>query len=119
MEIFVTLLFAAFVVLMVLHAVGSRRRFYIGSAAIFWFFVAVVIWGTLFYVVSLPLEKDNALSVASHFSAPAIIAALLAVLIRNLSYSGVLSWLITPPVFVFGSYIMLHGVIGNYGVGGH
>jgi hypothetical protein len=102
----------------------SRRRFHIGSAAIFWFFAAVVIWGTLFYVVSLPLEKDNALSVASHFSAPAFIAALLAVLIRNLSDNAGVppwlpAWLITPPVFVFASYIMLHGFMGNYGLGGH
>jgi len=80
-----------------------RRRFYIGSAAIFWFVVALLIWGALFY-----LRKDNALSVASYFSAPALIAALLAVLIRNLSYNGVLAWLITPPVFLFGSYLAIY-----------
>jgi hypothetical protein len=85
----------------------SRRRFYIGSAAIFWFVVALLIWGTLFYL-SLLFRKDGDWFLASYSSAPALLAALLAVLIRNLSYNGVLAWLITPPVWVFVSYIMLH-----------
>jgi len=50
---------------------------------------------------------------ASYLSAPALLTALLAVLIRNLSDNTSVppwlpAWLITPPVFVFGSYIMLH-----------
>lgn len=35
----------------------SRCRFYIGSAAIFWFVVALLIWGTLFCLLNLPLKK--------------------------------------------------------------
>ena len=84
-----------------------QRRFYIGSAAIFWFFAALLIWGTLFHFLSLPLGKDSAWTIASYLSAPALLAAVLAVLIRNLSYNGVLAWLITPPVFVFAGCIML------------
>jgi hypothetical protein len=93
-----------------------RRRFYIGSAAIFWFFAALLIWVTLFYNLSPQLKKDGmwwgAWFIASYFSAPALLAALLAVLIRNLSANAAVppwlpAWLITPPVFVFVGYIML------------
>ena len=84
----------------------SPRRFYIGSAAIFWFVVALLIWGTLFYL-SVSLKIDGDWFLASYSSAPALLAALLAVLIRNLSDNGIPAWLITPPVFVFVSYIML------------
>jgi len=88
----------------------SGRRFYIGSAAIFWFVVALLTWGTLLYL-TLTLGKDGAWFVASNFSAPAFLAALLAVLIRNLGDNGVLAWLITPLVFAFGSYIALHNLM--------
>jgi hypothetical protein len=84
----------------------SRGRFYIGSAAISWFVVALLIWGTLFYL-SLKFKTDGDWFLASYYSAPALLAALLAVLIRNLNDNGIPAWLITPPVFVFVSYIML------------
>ena len=83
----------------------SWRRFCVGSAAIFWFVVAPLIWGALFYL-SLTFKKDGDWFLASYFSAPALFAALLAVLIRNLSYNDIPAWLITPPAFVFVSYIM-------------
>jgi hypothetical protein len=57
--------------------------------------------------LSLKFKKDGDWFLASYDSAPALLAALLAVLIRNLSDNGIPAWLITPPVFVFVSYIML------------
>jgi hypothetical protein len=101
-----------------------RRRFYIGSAAIFWFLVALLIWGTFFFNLRSVFKNDDmwwqsAWFFASYFSAPALLAALLAVLIRNLSYNGVpppwlLAWLITPPVWVFVSYIMVRILISRW-----
>ena len=109
MEIFVTLLFAAFVVLMVLAAIGSRHRVYIGSAAGFWFFAALFIWAMFFIIGHHEIKGDTGGGwfLASYFSAPSLLTALLAVLIRNMTRSDVPAWLITPPVFVFVSYIML------------
>jgi lysylphosphatidylglycerol synthetase-like protein (DUF2156 family) len=96
-----------------------RRRFYIGSAAIFWFVVAVVMWGIFFFKLRSVFKNDDmwwqsAWFFASYFSAPALLAALLAVLIRNLSGYGVLAWLITPPVWVFVSYIIVRILISRW-----
>jgi hypothetical protein len=86
-----------------------RRRFYIGSAAGFWFFVALSIW--LLFLIVFRYEIKGGIRgkwfLASYISSPALLTALLAVLIRNLSANGVPAWLITPPVFVFVGYIML------------
>jgi hypothetical protein len=96
----------------------SRRRFYIGSAAGFWFFVAVVIWGMFFIVLRHEIKGDTwgAWFLASYISAPALLTALLAVLIRNMTRSNVPAWLITPPVFVLVGYIMLRYLFSG---GGH
>ena len=96
-----------------------QRRFYIGSAAIFWFVVALLVWGIFFFNLRAVFKNDDmwwqsAWFSALYFSAPALLAALLAVLIRNLSYNAVLAWLITPPVWVFVSYIMLHKLISGF-----
>ena len=86
-----------------------RRRFYIGSAGIFWFLAALLLWGLFFIVFRHEIKGGirGAWFLASYISAPALLMALLAVLIRNLSANGVPAWLITPPVFVLVGYIML------------
>jgi hypothetical protein len=97
----------------------SRRRFYIGSAAIFWFVLALLIWGILFFNLYLRLQFSDDMwwgtwFFPSYFSAPAVLAALLAVLIRNLSANAVAAWLITPPVFVLIGYLMLRHLFGGF-----
>ena len=57
---------------------------------------------------------DTLLQFLSYFSAPAVLAALLAVLIRNLSANAVAAWLITPPVFVLIGYLMLRYLFGGF-----
>src|SRR5262245_39337452 len=91
----------------------SRQRFYIGSAAIFWFVVALLIWLRLFF--KPPIFKNDDVwwagwSLASYASAPAFFMALLAIFIRNQSTNAVPAWLITPPVFVFIIYMQLKGI---------
>ena len=88
----------------------SRHRFYIGSAAIFWFVVALGIWLRLFF--KPPIFKNDDVwwagwSLASYASVPAFVMALLAVFIRNQSKTNVPAWLITPPVFLFIIYMQL------------
>jgi len=86
-----------------------QRRFYIGSAAIFWLLVALFTWGILFYQLRPEFKDDirGAWFFASYFSAPAVFVALLAVVIRNMTRSAVPAWLITPPAFVLVGYLML------------
>jgi hypothetical protein len=88
----------------------SRHRFYIGSAAIFWFFVALVMWARLFFTPA-PFTNDDmswdAWFRAWQFSAPAFVMVLLAIFIRNQSDTNIPPWLITPPVFVFIIYMMI------------
>ena len=88
----------------------SPHRFYIGSAAIFWFFAAVLIWARIFFTPA-PFKNDamswDALFRASQFSAPVFAMALLAIFIRNLSKTNIPAWLITPPVFVLIIYMMI------------
>jgi hypothetical protein len=95
-----------------------RRRFYIGTAAIFWFLVALLI-GSYFFTSlrgAFPAHVDEASRwfVALYFSAPAVVAALLAVVIRNMTRfdgpawrSAIPAWLLAPPVFVLVGYVML------------
>jgi hypothetical protein len=95
-----------------------RRRFYVGSAAIFWFVVALLIWGTLFFNFKLrPQFTDDmwwgTWFFPSYFSAPALLTAPLAVLIRNVTRSNVPAWLMTPPVFVIVGYFMLRKLFGG------
>jgi hypothetical protein len=95
-----------------------QRRFYIGSAAIFWFLVALVIGSYLFTSLrgAFPVDVDVASrwSVALYFSAPAIVAGLLAVLVRNVTRfdglewrSALLAWLIAPLAFAAVGFAMV------------
>jgi hypothetical protein len=87
----------------------SRPRFYIGSAAVFWFVVAgaLLLRTTRFFYLDLPYKPDYGWLQASYVSVPALLAALLAIYIRNVSDHDLPPWIITPPVFVFVSYFMI------------
>jgi hypothetical protein len=93
-----------------------RRRFYVGSAAIFWFAVALLIWSFFFSSLSgaFPVDVDVASrwAVALYFSAPAVVA----VVIRNLTAVGdswrcaVLAWLVALLVFVLVGFVMVASI---------
>jgi hypothetical protein len=97
-----------------------RRRFYVGSAAIFWFAVALLIWSFFFSSLrgAFPGDVDVASrwAVALYFSAPAVVAALVAVVIRNLTAvddswrCAVLAWLVALLVFVLVGFVMVASI---------
>jgi hypothetical protein len=91
----------------------ARRKFYIGGAAIFWFVVALLIWSSFFFSQggAFPGAIRGRWFFSLYFSSPAVVVALLAVLIRNMTPrfdpAWLPAWLATPLVFVAVGYVML------------
>jgi hypothetical protein len=84
----------------------AKWRLRIGSAAIFWAILALVIWIGWYFV--LRQDRDEVrLFFAWYFARPALLMVPLALLVRNLSSTNVYAWLVTVPVFLLVGYLFI------------
>ena len=89
----------------------GKWRLRIGSAAMFWTILALVL-GIGWYLALRQESREVRWFFAWHFAQPALYMVPLAILLRNLYGTNVHAWFVTVPAFLFVAY----GFIINVGI---